>query len=116
MELFSDCIQAIALDPLVALPTRGGEELLVAVFAVERSLLFHEAHVDEGLATRLRVALEVVRAPVLSQGCHEWAPDLFLAASTDRYSGTDGSVHDAPTSLGGGPLSGDALGGHSSWS
>jgi len=114
--LFPDCIQAIALDPFVALSTRRGEELLVAVLAVERTLLLDEADIDEGFATCLSVAAEVVRAPVLSQGCHEWTPDLFLAAGTDRYSGSDGGVHDAPTSLGRGPLARDALGGHGSWS
>lgn len=48
--------------------------MLIAVFAVERTLLLDEAHVDERLAARVGGADEVVGAPGLTQGGHEGPP------------------------------------------
>lgn len=66
MELLAYCIEAITLHPLVTLSADRGEVLLVAVFAVERSLLLHEAHVNEWLPAAFGGADEVVGTPSLS--------------------------------------------------
>lgn len=67
MELLANSIQAVSFDPLVTLSADRGEVLLIAVFTVQCALLFHEAHVNEGLAARASGAHEVVRAPCLAQ-------------------------------------------------
>lgn len=84
MELLADSVQAITFHPLVALAADRSKVLLIAVFAVERTLLLDEAHVDEGLAARVGGADEVVGAPGLTQGGHEGPPDGGLASLAGR--------------------------------
>lgn len=115
MKLLPHCIQAISLDPLVALSARGGEELLVAILAVERPLLLYEAHINEGFATGAGRAVEVVRTPVLPECGHKRTPDLLLAASADGYSRSDGCVHDTSAPLGSSSLPWHSFRGNSSW-
>jgi len=112
MELLSHRVQAIPLDPLIALAAGGREELLVAVLAVEAALLLHEAHVQQLPLAGARVALEVVGAPVLAQRRHERPSDLLLAAGAHWNPGADGGVHDAPAPLGGCGGGSGALVGH----
>jgi len=112
MELLSHRVQAIPLDPLIALAAGGRQELLVAVLAVEAALLLHEAHVEQLPLAGASGALEVVGTPVLAQRRHERPSDLLLAAGAHWNPGAHGSVHNASAPLGGCGGSSGAFVGH----
>jgi len=114
MELLTHGVQTIPFDAFVALPAGGGEEPLIAVLAMQRPLLLHEAHVEELLAARGGRAAEVVGAPVLAEGGHEWSSDLNLTVGTHRYSRCYSLVHNSSASLGRSSFAGNSFCRHSS--
>jgi len=86
VELFSNSIQTVSFDALVAFAAGRGKESLVTVFAVQIALFFNETNVKELFSARCCGTAEVVRTPVLAQGSDERSSDLRLTVGTDWYS------------------------------
>lgn len=83
MEFLADGVQAISLDFSIAFAARRRQELLEAVLAVQVSLLFNEADVDEFTLAAGVDAQEVSWAPGFAQSGDEWTSDLASTSTAN---------------------------------
>lgn len=86
VEMFSNCVQAVAFDLVVASVARWGDETFEAVFAIELALLFYKADILKRSTTLGVYADEMIGAPNLSQSGDEWSPDVRVAIGAQGQS------------------------------